>query len=437
MSRKPLFFWFFRSPILKRDFSEFMKKLTIAFLLTAAFLCLVSTEIKAGDTEFTGQLSPNLIANTEDFEQVVFKPIQSAQLKGTVDFSGFGALTAGKLFHPQLAKASILTVLAEKKDEKPLLYVDLNGDNQFSDNEKFTLEKEKPDNPYIWQANVIIPIKENFFSTLAISVRYFFTYKTDQMKDNERLMMQTTEVFANGTVDLKGKKFLTGFGFDFENKKISPQKGWQGIDSNEDGRVDMNLLSFEAANASDETVIFRVGQMYVSFKKVDIQKNLIVMREHEAKDYKRIELSMGKEFPDFNFVDFNGKKRKFSEFRGKYVLLDVWGFWCPPCRREMPYLREAARKFKTRNLEVVGLNTDPLPVEQVKANLEANQMMWTQAKFESVFDFINQNLRIESFPTTILIAPDGKILSMSRSDRDEPDLRGKDLLETLDEILPE
>lgn len=257
------------------------------------------------------------------------------------------------------------------------------------------------------------------------------------MTENDRLMTQSTEVFAGGTVDIKGKKVSTRFAFDFESKKISTQTGWLGVDTNEDGKVDMNKLSYEAAKADNESVIFRVGQTFVSFKKVDIKKNLIQMRDHEAKDYKRLELNVGKELPDFNFVDFNGKKRKFSEFRGKYVLLDVWGFWCPPCRKEMPYLREAAKRFKSRNFEIVGLNTDPVPFEQVKANLEANQMQWTQAKLESIFDFIKVNLRVESFPTTLLIAPDGKILSMSRTDRDEPDLRGKDLLETLDEILPE
>ncbi len=119
------------------------------------------------------------------------------------------------------------------------------------------------------------------------------------------------------------------------------------------------------------------------------------------------------------------------------MLLDVWGFWCPPCRKEMPYLREAAKRFKSRNLVLVGLNTDPVPFEQVKRLLEENNMMWTQAKFESVFDFLNIQLRVESFPTTFLITPEGKILSMSRHERGEPDLRGRDLLETLDETLPE
>lgn len=46
-------------------------------------------------------------------------------------------------------------------------------------------------------------------------------------------------------------------------------------------------------------------------------------------------------------------------------------------------------------------------------------------------------LRVNSFPTTLLISPGEKILSMGRQGRKEPDLRGQDLLETLDEILPQ
>ncbi|MEO8041965.1 MAG: hypothetical protein ABI646_05055 [Acidobacteriota bacterium] len=45
------------------------------------------------------------------------------------------------------------------------------------------------------------------------------------------------------------------------------------------------------------------------------------------------------------------------------------------------------------------------------------------------------NPRFSSFPTTFLISPEGKILSMSRQERKEPDLRGADLLDSLDEVL--
>jgi thiol-disulfide isomerase/thioredoxin len=160
------------------------------------------------------------------------------------------------------------------------------------------------------------------------------------------------------------------------------------------------------------------------------------MREHQAKDYKRTEFAIGKELPDFSFVDLNGKKRKFSEFRGKYVLLDFWGFWCPPCRDELPYLREAYKRYQSRGLEIVGMNTDDFTPESIKKALSENGMTWTQARHDSFMELKDFQFRIESFPTTFLVAPDGKVLSMSRHQRGEPDLRGKDLLTTLDEILP-
>ena len=147
-------------------------------------------------------------------------------------------------------------------------------------------------------------------------------------------------------------------------------------------------------------------------------------------------MGIGKEFPEFSFVDLTGKKRKFSEFRGKYVLLDFWGMWCPACRDEIPYIREAYKRFQGRGLELVGMNTDKYTPESIKKTLDENGLTWTQARLESFVEFAGSQLRIQSFPTTFLIAPDGKILSMSRQERGEPDLRGKDLLTTLDELLP-
>jgi thiol-disulfide isomerase/thioredoxin len=255
------------------------------------------------------------------------------------------------------------------------------------------------------------------------------------MTADDRLIRQSTEVLAGGIVDVNGKKVAVRYAL-VERKKVNAREGWLGVDTDGDGKVDMDNLSPEAAKADNEAVIFRVGNTYVSTKKADIERNQIVLREHDAKEYKRFELYIGKEFPEFTFSDFDGKKRKFSEFRGKYVLLDIWGFWCPPCRKELPYIREAHKRFGSKNLEVIGLNTDAdYTIDSMKKALKDNGMIWTQAKFESVVEFLSTGLRINSFPTTFLISPEGKIISMGRAERKEPDLRGADLLDSLDEVL--
>ena len=413
-------------------------KLTIFSL----FLILGATaSVLAGDDkEYIGQFDTALVANVEDHEKIVFKHVTADAVKSETTLSPTAHLTAGQFINPQ-RNGSVRALLVEEEDsETPYVFVDLNNDITFGKDEKFELKQEDKDNPYFWSTTVNLPVAGSFFKTCGLYVRYVKSFKIEKMTEQERLFTQSTEVYARGRVDVGGRKILVQYAYSIVEKSVDFQEGWQGMDGDENGEIDMDSLSPEAAKAAKalkETIIFRVGQTYLSTKKADLKKNQIVLREHEAKDYKRIELAVGKVFPEFEFTDFDGKKRRISEFRGKYVLLDVWGFWCPPCRKEMPYLREAAKRFKSRNLVIVGLNTDPVPFEQVKRNLEENSMMWTQAKFESVFDFLNKQLRVESFPTTFLLTPEGKILSMSRDERGEPDLRGKDLLETLDEILPE
>ncbi len=404
-------------------------RLTV-ILLTTAF----SVSSVRADGEYTGQFDTKLVAYTEDTERVIFKSASRDSLRGSKVPDEAVHLTSNRLINP--VGPSLVAVLVEEQDAKPLIFVDLNADNSFGDDEKFTLRRQEADNPYLWTTTVSVPMKEGFFTACPIYIRYFRSYQTDEMTIGDRLLEQSTGVLARGTVDVKGKKVAVQYAYSLEGKKITPNIGWLGVDADENGEIDMNKLSPEAARAADETIVFRVGQTYLSTKKADVGKNQIVLREHQSKDYKRTELAVGRELPDFSFVDLDGKKRKFSEFRGKYVLLDFWGFWCPPCMRELPYLREAYKRFQSRNFEIVGMNTDEYTPDSIKKNLEKNGMTWTQARRDSFIDLKDYQFRIESFPTTLLIAPDGKILSLSRQEKGEPDLRGEDLLTTLDGILP-
>lgn len=399
-----------------------------------SFTITLAVSMVRADGEYIGQFDTKLVAFTEDTERVVFKFASKDVLRGGKVPDESIHLTSNRIINP--VGASLVAVLVEEQDAKPMIFVDLNADSSFGDDEKFTLRREVSDNPYLWITTINVPVKDGFFTVCPIFIRYFRNYQTDKMTTGDRLLEQSTGVLARGTVDVKGKKVAVQYEYSLENKKITPNIGWLGVDADDDGEIDMDKLSPEAARADSETIVFRVGQTYISTKKADVGKNQIVLREHQAKDYRRTELAVGRELPDFSFVDLNGKKRKFSEFRGKYVLLDFWGFWCPPCMQELPYLREAYKRFQTRNFEIVGMNTDQYTPDSIKKSLEQNGMTWTQARHDSFLDLKDYEFRIESFPTTLLIAPDGKILSLSRQEKGEPDLRGKDLLETLDEILP-
>lgn len=140
----------------------------------------------------------------------------------------------------------------------------------------------------------------------------------------------------------------------------------------------------------------------------------------------------GPEVPDFAFVDFNGARRTLTEFRGRYVLLDFWGSWCGPCRREVPFMKAAYEQFRSRGLEVIGMDYEQGSTEQqVRNYLQQQGVTWTFATPDSVKDVIMNQFQISSFPTLWLIDREGRLLE-TRSAM----LRGEQLARTLDFVLP-
>lgn len=145
-----------------------------------------------------------------------------------------------------------------------------------------------------------------------------------------------------------------------------------------------------------------------------------------------IDTRPGAEVPDFRFVDFNGNSRALADFRGRYLLLDFWGSWCPPCRAEIPHAKDAYSRFRSRGFEILGMDYERgATVDQVRAYLTENGVGWTFARPESVRDLIVDRFRIDSFPTVILLDPDGRVVDLPRGS-----LRGRALGQTLDRILP-
>jgi len=139
-------------------------------------------------------------------------------------------------------------------------------------------------------------------------------------------------------------------------------------DAVQNGFADMDLLASDSDLASVRaTEGFDV--MLADWKR--LAKEKIV--EH-AKE----ELAAGETFPfTFASTDIEGNPQSLDALKGKVVIVDVWGTWCPPCRAEIPSFVKLQETYGGQGFQMIGLNYERYDSDE--ENLQA------------VVDFVAEN----------------------------------------------
>ncbi|MBL8067025.1 MAG: TlpA family protein disulfide reductase [Armatimonadetes bacterium] len=120
-------------------------------------------------------------------------------------------------------------------------------------------------------------------------------------------------------------------------------------------------------------------------------------------------VKVGSPAPDFELPDESGVMWKLSDYRGKTVLLDFWGFWCPYCVQELPDLRKINDSLKGRDFVLLGINTDAADAGQIKKQLAKSPVDWRQGLIPDKAP-MHADYQVSEFPTKVLIDKKGTVV---------------------------
>ena len=210
--------------------------------------------------------------------------------------------------------------------------------------------------------------------------------------------------------------------------QIEQKKDWNKFDSINMVymKQQMDILPSLPVDAASINVLWRISRLLINMKDFPYMEELKSLeKSFAARAPKGFEdqlaeihtyiypphvLQIGEEAVDAELFDMQGNRHHLLEglSDGRYLLLDLWGIGCGPCRMSEPEMREAYGRMKDK-LEIVGINEDKL--SSWKNSDFSKRIVWKNWNDGKMGSSISSRYCNEgAVPYYILISPDKRIV---------------------------
>lgn len=118
------------------------------------------------------------------------------------------------------------------------------------------------------------------------------------------------------------------------------------------------------------------------------------------------------QFPLVHAIDMplhsvNGGIHNLTDYKGKWVVINYWATWCPPCIAEMPDLQAFHDEHVDRDAVVIGMNVENISSNQLRDFLDTYSI--TYPIYKGSLQLETQLGSIPGLPTTFMVSPEGAV----------------------------
>ncbi|NJB82614.1 TlpA family protein disulfide reductase [Wenyingzhuangia aestuarii] len=240
---------------------------------------------------------------------------------------------------------------------------------------------------------------------------------------------------TNLVVNVDVNDFQNSISYEGKGKKVNnylhqreqiTQQVFEKIDS-------LNSLDKDAFTSYIDTMVGKIETLLKDNPNIDPvvskteKENLTVFVENLKSQYNTINgvgasLQKGDASPTFNYENYKGGTTNLTDLKGSYVYIDIWATWCPPCKAEIPFLKEVEEKFHKKNIKFVSISVDNPNAKNKWQDMIKDQNMGGIQLFANGDNSFMEAYQVTGIPRFILLDTEGNIVTANAPRPSDPNL---------------
>lgn len=397
-----------------------MKRILI---ITLAFLTISLITTCAQNTLKTDSIRVNLLSRLDFYRhahpQLICKN-NRMEFKGIpTGLDTTNSVIKSMLFYKvPLVLDTLFTLIGDLDEHQRICIIDANYNKDFSDDYQYVFDKEKVTKETIFPAQPLL-IRYYKDSVITKKIRYI----SPLFKGNLRYTIKKEQDYY---VNLSAPEYKIG-GFKIGSKSYTVILPLEQVEL--DNYLIMDSTKFSETGEKDQLgkslrpikdkfIIDNYLFQLIEVSALNSSLTLKITSLNSLNKEQKRGYDEGFFAPNIVNTDINGKEFNMEQYKGEYILIDFWGTWCNPCIALLPHIAELHTKYP--KLKIISVATDETKESAVKIPdfVKKHQMNWV-----NICDFgltywkkPYANYKVSSFPTTILINPEGKIIHRGGTD---------------------